>query len=89
MSVSDEIPEFPETPPERGLRSRGHHEMPLPCPHAVPARPGVVGDERGERRLGAFDEARGTAVVDALAPIGDVLEQAHDRIGQRCPAPRR
>src|SRR3990172_10183693 len=62
MSVSDEIPELPETPPERGLRGRGHREMTLPCPHAVPARPGVVGDERGERGLGAFEEARETVV---------------------------
>jgi hypothetical protein len=60
--------------------------MALPSPHAVLARPGVVGDERRQHRFRALDEPGEAAIVYARATISDVLEQTRHGVGERCSA---
>ncbi len=78
-----EVSDLAQGAPERGLRRRGHHEVALSRSRAVRARPGVMGNARGQGGLRALDEPGEAAIVDARAARGDVLEHAHHGVRER------
>src|SRR5664280_186982 len=59
-----EVTGVPQGAPERRLRGTGHHQVGFAGPHAELAGPRVVGDQRGERGVGALHQAGKSAVVD-------------------------
>src|ERR1017187_2743365 len=82
VAGGQEVACVPQGAPERRLRRGCHNQMLFSGPHAVLAGPRVIGDERGERRIGALDEAGKPPVVDLGGSLGDVIEQARSRIGK-------
>ena len=62
--------------------------MPFPGPHAVLASPRAIGDQLGKYRIGALNQAGQSPVVDLGSSLGDVIEQARGRVGERRAASR-
>ncbi len=59
-----------------------NHEMAVAEGVAEFAEPAIARDERGQRRIGAFDDADQAEIADLARPRGDVVEQRGDRGGQ-------
>src|ERR1035438_6946598 len=77
-----EVAGVPQGAPERRLRGTGHHQMSFAGPNAELAGSRVVGDQRGERGVGALHQAGKSAIVDLSGSLGNVVQQAHDRVGK-------
>src|SRR5574341_115331 len=89
VSGRQEIARVPQGAPECRLRGGRHHQVPLAGAHAVLAGPRIVSDQRGQRRIGALDQAGQSPLPDLRAALGDVIEQAHDCVGEGRAASRR
>src|SRR6266849_6148898 len=89
VPLGQEIPSVPQGAPECRFRGCRHYQVLFPSPHAVLAGSGVVGDQRGERRIGALDQEGQSPVVDLRGPLGDIIEQTNHCFGDCRTATRR